>query len=486
MNWADLRYQLTPRESIEPNRQPSMTLYVAYEYLSPDGDVHMTVERWYCADGSKTFRQRGPDGTYSLPKGFKACLYNLPTVIPHCTQGGEVWITEGEKDADTLNHHGLVATTAPMGAGKWRSWFWHWLRGASRVVVVADNDEPGRKHAAAVSDDLTAHGLTVHVVRARQGKDATDHYRRGYTEADFVPFNPKRLRPTGISYADLMGKRFDPITYAVPGILPSGLALLGGPPKQGKSWTALDFGLAVAGGTNCVLGPHANQGDVLYLALDNDSEQRIQDRARVILCRRPPRENLPIEFHTEWPTGIDAVAACRDWMKEVPNPRLIVVDTVVKVEPEFDSPNFGAYSHSTSVLSRWAQLAIEGNLTVLAVHHDRKGGLVEDGDWIDRFTGSRGLTATAATLLFLDVVRGSKEGKLHMTGRDVGDFDFPLTLSAPLWISTDFPRSVILRGVPDTPEELSDDEVGDSVPLDTYEPPALRVVRDEYNQDRLL
>lgn len=492
LQWSDLRYEPRPSTSVDGPLQGPLVMDMAYRYLRPDGSVHMTVERWHTDRGGKTFKQRGPSGEYGLPRGFKPCLFNLPSVIPHCQKGGEVWVVEGEKDVETLSYHGLVATTAPMGAGKWQAWYWRWLQGAQRVVVVADNDEPGRKHAAQVADDLTRHGLDVHVVRARQGKDATDHFRWGHTAQDFVPFNPRRVRPQGIDFRSLMGKRFPPITWAVPGILPSGLALLGGPPKKGKSWTALDLGLAVAGGGNAVLGPKCCGGDVLYLSLDNDSENRIQDRARLILGRRNIDCDLPIEFHTEWPTGIEAIAACRDWMKEAHAPRMIVVDTLVKVEPDFDSPNFGAYSHSTDALTRWAQLAIEGNLTILTVHHDRKGGLVEDGDWIDRFTGSRGITATASTLLFLDVPRSTSSnaanGVLHMTGRDVGDFDIPITHgdNDPLWKATNLPHGAILHAVPDTPAELVDEMLGGETVPDTYERPDLRVVSRETPQQRLL
>jgi hypothetical protein len=38
-----------------------------------------------------------------------------------------------------------------MGAGKWRDEYAQMLRGAGRVVVVADDDAPGREHAAQVA-----------------------------------------------------------------------------------------------------------------------------------------------------------------------------------------------------------------------------------------------------------------------------------------------------------------------------------------------
>ena len=171
----------------------------SYEYRSHvDNSVWMVVEKWRTADGKKTFKQRGPDGNYTLPPDQKPILYNLPEVVPHCQQGGEVWIAEGERDVETMRAQGLVATTNPMGAGKWRPYYWHWLQGARRVVVVADNDDVGRKHAGAIHDDLVKHGFEVSCVHARQGKDATDHFRWGHLAGDFVPWNPHRIRPLGV------------------------------------------------------------------------------------------------------------------------------------------------------------------------------------------------------------------------------------------------------------------------------------------------
>ena len=71
-------------------------------------------------------------------------LYNLPSVIKAIKENKEVFIVEGEKDANTLNKLGFVATTTrevssinneilkPLFGGK--------------IVVIGDNDETGIKH----------------------------------------------------------------------------------------------------------------------------------------------------------------------------------------------------------------------------------------------------------------------------------------------------------------------------------------------------
>lgn len=398
-----------------------------YRYQRPDGTTHMTVERWRTPTRRKTFKQRGANGADMT--GTRPCLYNLPVVIPHARDGGDVWVVEGEKDVHALRRLGVVATTAPMGVGKWREYYWTWLKGASTITVVADGDEPGRKGAAQVAADLRGHGFTVRTVLAAEGcKDAFDHVAAGHTADEFRVVNLNRLRPEGTNYVQLRERQFPAIRWAVEGMIPSGLTLLAGPPKVGKSMLALDIALGVACGGWCLGGGYrCASGSVLYLSLDNDSERRLQLRCNTLLGESDCHPD--IEFHTVWPTHSEALAACREWITESGAPRMIVVDTLVRVEPEFDcgGERGGMYSHATDVLSGWARLADDADITVLAVHHDRKPSMGDGDDWINRFTGSRGVTATASTLAFLDAKRGSRQATLHLTGRDIETEDVSLT-----------------------------------------------------------
>src|SRR5258707_4130524 len=74
---------------------------------------------------------------------------------------------------------------------------------------------------------------------------------------------------------------FEPIKYVIPGYIAEGLTILGGRPKLGKSWLALDWVVAVASG-GLSLGVKCEQGDSLYLALE-DNQRRLQDRLKVVL-----------------------------------------------------------------------------------------------------------------------------------------------------------------------------------------------------------
>ena len=154
----------------------------AYNYVDEDGTLLFQVIREQRKEGKK-FYQRQPDGkggwTNNI-KGAKIVPYRLPEVIKAVQQGETVFIVEGEKDAETLAEWGLVATTNPMGAGKWREDFNHYLKGAC-VVILPDNDEAGRKHVEKTAKSLYGVAQTVKIVCLpvmQEHEDVTDWKER--------------------------------------------------------------------------------------------------------------------------------------------------------------------------------------------------------------------------------------------------------------------------------------------------------------------
>lgn len=127
-----------------------------YPYTDETGTLLFEVLRFE----PKTFRQRAPDGKGGWQwstKGVRRVLYRLPEII-NAPDGALIYLVEGEKDADRLASHGLVATTCPGGAGKWRDEYGEALVGR-RIVVMPDNDNAGRDHASAVLGALRASGI---------------------------------------------------------------------------------------------------------------------------------------------------------------------------------------------------------------------------------------------------------------------------------------------------------------------------------------
>ena len=106
-----------------------------------------------------------------------------------------VYVTEGEKDVLALESVGAAATCSAMGAGKADKFDWSPLHGKN-VIIVADNDEPGRKHAGQVAECLAGKANSVRIVEAAVGKDAADHIAAGQTLDGFVTYRADCIEVT--------------------------------------------------------------------------------------------------------------------------------------------------------------------------------------------------------------------------------------------------------------------------------------------------
>jgi hypothetical protein len=89
--------------------------------------------------------------------------------------------------------------------------------------------------------------------------------------------------PETFTAADLMALELPPMRWAVPGVVPEGVTLLAGKPKVGKSWFTLGHGVATAAGGVALGTKPVEQGEVLYLALE-DNRRRLQGRLAKILA----------------------------------------------------------------------------------------------------------------------------------------------------------------------------------------------------------
>jgi RecA-family ATPase len=126
------------------------------------------------------------------------------------------------------------------------------------------------------------------------------------------------------SLQSLMAKRFDPVEWVIPGILPVGLDLLAGRQKIGKSWLTLALAITVATGGYMFGNIKVDEGDVLHLAME-DNERRLHNRYTHGLQEMAPGSGIPkrIDVMERWPR-LDAggLGKLEEWIKSKPNPRL--------------------------------------------------------------------------------------------------------------------------------------------------------------------
>ncbi|QHO76801.1 hypothetical protein ACH79_33395 [Bradyrhizobium sp. CCBAU 051011] len=237
---------------------------------------------------------------------------------------------------------------------------------------------------------------------------------------------PERLRRTNT--VELMARTFDPLKWVVPGYLSEGFLVLAGRQKLGKTWLAIDMALAVATGGVAMGSIMCEQGDVLYIDLEN-GERRIQSRIKTLFPNERDRPDLSrLEWATE-PLRLDGglLELLDRWRLEVPAPRLVVIDVLQRIKPP-GNRNQNAYESDYSTWAPLQKWATEHGIAVLGLHHTKKGGA---DDPLEALSGSNGLSACADTTLVLDANQNGKT--LYVRGRDVDEKETALLFAGGFW-----------------------------------------------------
>lgn len=205
-------------------------------------------------------------------------------------------------------------------------------------------------------------------------------------------------------------------TWAIPGLLPAGLTILGGRQKLGKSWLSLQLSQAVALG-GMVLGERVQHGSVLYLALE-DNWRRLQAR---MLKQQWPRDAAAVCDFLTLREFIDNVGDLRNGggkklAKAIAHKkyRLVVIDTLSRAI----WGNQSDVDEMTRWLSPLQLISLDTNCAIVLVDHHRKT-MGTDTDVISDLLGSQAKGGVADTIWGLYRERGKPGAKLAITGRDV-------------------------------------------------------------------
>ena len=154
----------------KPERYP-VGPKIEHKYLTETGYHFASVYRQYYHDGTKSMWSKSLNGFTEEQKRemFSRYPYRLPQVLDAIRFDGRVYIVEGEKCADALLPHisGSAVTCNPGGAGKWTDAHSAWFKYVvpADVVILPDNDEPGRRHAEQVAASLyrTCTGIQIRI-----------------------------------------------------------------------------------------------------------------------------------------------------------------------------------------------------------------------------------------------------------------------------------------------------------------------------------
>lgn len=197
-----------------------------YVYTDESGQPLYRIKRWL-RKGEKKKRskmERYKVSSAGVPAWFggkgaisdvRKVLYQLPDVLAAVQQNREIWLCEGEKDADALREHGVCATTASNGQ-QWLQSYTDALNGA-RLVIVPDKDDTGvgYRRALRIYGDVRE-SCTVRFALAAIGKDPYDHFTSGKGVDEFTLTSLEELQ----GLVALTGAQFDesgvPIADPVP------------------------------------------------------------------------------------------------------------------------------------------------------------------------------------------------------------------------------------------------------------------------------
>jgi hypothetical protein len=126
-----------------------------WEYKNRNDELVGLTLRWNLAGGEKDIRPlaRTTGGWIIGAMPSPRPLYRLGDVLNGANVLKRVYVVEGEKAADAGHAIGLITTTSAGGAAAAHLSDWSTLAGRD-IVLLPDNDDAGRKYAAAVIAQL--------------------------------------------------------------------------------------------------------------------------------------------------------------------------------------------------------------------------------------------------------------------------------------------------------------------------------------------
>lgn len=240
-----------------------------YVYTDDSARPIYSVQRWA---NPKTFKC-----VPGLPPVAERRLYRAEALAWARQRGAQIWIVEGERDANRLADLGLVSTTNCGGAGKFYPHYAEQIAGCP-VTIISDNDAVGRQHARQVAEMCAPFASSVLTLLPRYGKDVSDLLDLGWTLDALDPL-PATEGLAAVSAANVVTR---PVTWAWPGYIPFGaVCLFEGDPGDGKSIMSMDLAARWSSGAPLPDGSrHDGPYRVLAVSAEDDLGSTVVPRLR--------------------------------------------------------------------------------------------------------------------------------------------------------------------------------------------------------------
>lgn len=226
---------------------------------------------------------------------------------------------------------------------------------------------------------------------------------------------PASLNP--ITASELDKKEIKPIEWLVSEILPIGLLLLSAPPKNFKSYMALQLCVDICLGGR-FLDFDCSKHACLYLDLES-TERRPKNRLNQMLGKDTPKpSNLYIATGNREVKRIGSgfETQIKQQLEEHPDIKLIIVDVYQLIAlPKKGGAN--SYEQEYESLKALKKIVDTYNIGIMLITHNRK---MKDGsDVFNEVSGSVAMTGSMDATWIIKKDRSSKEATLYITGRDL-------------------------------------------------------------------
>lgn len=232
---------------------------------------------------------------------------------------------------------------------------------------------------------------------------------------------------TAITASELYENQFEKLGFVIDEFLPVGLSILSGRPKSGKSWLALQMALSVSLGSEFLDKFKANQGAVVYFALE-DHASRLQDRlykSHGLIIDSSEKQLLNnLDFRLQKKTEhSDAGQNIRQIISDIPNVKLIVVDTYAR----FTSAQNSVYEKTYDDIAKLQEIALMNKVSILLIMHSRKSS-AKNSSGIDSVFGTTGNVAAADAVYALGKDKNDNSF-LEINGRDFSSTNYYMELN---------------------------------------------------------
>lgn len=229
--------------------------------------------------------------------------------------------------------------------------------------------------------------------------------------------NDRRKSPPNPLKTVSMPELYDTVYASRPpvidGLLHPGTYILAGAPKLGKSFLMAQMTYHVSTGLP-LWGYNARRGPVLYLALEDDYG-RLQKRLYRMFGVETS-ENLYLGTDAS-SLGRGLIEQLEGFMREHPDTKLMIIDTLQKVRAEAN----GKYSYAADYqdIVQLKAFTDKQNVCLMIVHHTRKQ---QAEDRFDMISGTNGLLGAAdGGFLLTKEKRTSHRALLEVAGHDQPD-----------------------------------------------------------------